>query len=66
MKITISERPYFGHGTVAQHVYNINESLNNIKYDKLNHELVVNFTTCATKMKIHVDELTEIKIEGGY
>lgn len=63
MKITIKEHPYFGHGTIAYHVYNISESLNSINYNKYDHCLVIDFNSCSTKLKLHIDDLIEIKIE---
>lgn len=65
LKITISEHPYFGHGTTAQHVYCVSEGINTIKYDTYEHKLVIDFTSCSDKMELHVGELTEIKIERG-
>lgn len=62
-KITIIERPYFGHGTVATHVYNVNESIADIKYDKRDGKLVVGFSTCTDKLELTIGGLTEIKIE---
>ena len=64
LKITVYEHPYFGHGTVAQHVYNICESLDTIKYDTLEHKLVIDFTTCSDKLELRIDELTGLKIEA--
>ena len=63
LKITVTERPYFGHGTMAKHVYEFNEGLSKISYDVLEHELVIEFDTCRDKAKIHIDELRGIEIE---
>ena len=63
LKITIYEHPYFGHGTIAKHVYDISEGLNTIKYNKYERKLVIDFDSCSYKLELRIDELTGIKIE---
>lgn len=64
LKITISEHPYFGHGTTAVHVYDISEGLKTIRYDKYTHELIVEFDSCSDNLILKVGRITNIKIEG--
>ena len=63
LKITVTERPYFGHGTKAKHVYEISESLSKISYDRFKGEFVVEFDSCSDSLRLHVDELRGIEIE---
>lgn len=63
LKITVTEHPYFGHGTKAKHVYEINESLIKITYDALNHKVMAEFGSCADNMELDIDELRAIEIE---
>lgn len=63
LKITVIERPYFGHGTKAKHVYETSESLSKITYDRFKGKLVVEFDSCSDALELHIDELRWIEIE---
>lgn len=63
LKITITEQANFGHWTNAQHVYEISESLKTIHFDRDEHKLVIDFSTCSDKLVLDIGRLKEIKIE---
>lgn len=63
LRITVTERPYFGHGTKATHIYETSESLSKISYDRFKGKLVVEFDSCSDALELHIDELCSIGIE---